>query len=123
MINFEPENTHATVRTFGILDESIPSSFKASVINPTQWKAKKSLVESKTKQELDKFNEWILSFVPKPIKKTVGNKVKALKNKISKIYKTLNTPISTREIKTALKGVMKTFRVEGVPKMGYKTFL
>ena len=81
---------------------------------------KSSSVEDKIKQELRKFNYWIVSFIPEPIKKTVSDKMKALKNKISNIY---NAPQPPRELKSAFKGSMRTFRVEGRSAVDYKTFL
>ena len=81
---------------------------------------KSSSVQDKIKQELRKFNDWIVSFIPEPIKKTVRDKMKALKNKISNIY---NAPQPPRELKSAFKGSMRTFRVEGRSAVDYKTFL
>ena len=80
MSNIAPENTRS------LLDEPIPSSFKASTIVPTPFKApaQKGLVMRKLKQ----FNDWIISMVPEPIKRTVSDKLKALKETISKIYST-----------------------------------
>ena len=80
---------------------------------------KSSSVEDKIKQELRKFNYWIVSFIPEPIKKTVSDKMKALKNKISNIY---NAPQPPRELKSAFKGSMRTFRVEGRSAVDCKTF-
>ena len=71
MSNIVPEN---------ILDEPIPSSFKVPTIVPTQ----KGLVMQKLRQ----FNDWIISMVPEPIKRTVSEKLKTLKETISKIYST-----------------------------------
>ena len=135
MSNFEPEN----IRTLGrsprtfidpnvshmVLDEPIPASFKAPVLTPARGgsRVKKSIglsVEDKIKQELRKFNDWIVSFIPEPIKKTVSDKMKVLKDKISNIY---NAPRSPRELKSAFKGKTKTFRIEGGSAVDYKTFL
>ena len=103
-----------------VLDEPIPASFKAPVLTPTRGGVKKSIglsVEDKIKQELRKFNDWIVSFIPEPIKKTVSDKMKALKDKISSIYSK-----APREIKSAFKGKTKTFRINGDSAMDYKTF-
>ena len=104
MSNIVPENTRS------LLDEPIPTSFKEPTINPTQ----KGLALQKLKQ----FNDWIVSMVPEPIKRTVSDKLKALKETISKIYST-KTP---QEIVSALKGTSKTFRIKG-GSTDYKTYL
>jgi len=38
------------------------------------------------KKELNKFADWILSFVPEPIKKTVNKRVDNLKEKVNRIF-------------------------------------
>ena len=46
--------------------------------------------------------------------------MRALKDKISSIYNSTQPP---RELKSAFKGSIKTFRIEGGSAMDYKTFL
>ena len=75
-------------------------------------------VENKIKLKLRKFNDWIVSFIPEPIKRTVSDKMKALKDRISSIYSK-----APREVETAFKGTSKTFRINGNSAMDYKTFL
>ena len=133
MSNFEPENIRAFGRTpntsinpsvpHRLLDEPIPTSFRAPTLTPTRGKVKRStlsLVKDKVKQELRKFNDWIVSFVPEPIKKTVSEKMKALKEKITSLY---TREMSPREIESAFKGKTKTFRIKGRSAVDYKTFL
>ena len=98
MSNIEPEN---------ILDEPIPSSFRVPTIDPTPFKAptRGKLVM----QKLIQFNDWIGSHVPEPIRRTVSDKLKTLKETISKIYSN-KTP---KEIESTLKGTSKTFRIKG----------
>ena len=104
MNNIAPENTRS------LLDEPIPSSFRVPTINPTQ----KGLALQKLRQ----FNDWIVSMVPEPNRRTVSDKLKALKETISKIYST-KTP---KEIESALKGTSRTFRIKG-GSSDYKTYL
>ena len=107
MSNIEPEN---------ILDEPIPSSFRVPTIDPTPFKAptRGKLVM----QKLIQFNDWIGSHVPEPIRRTVSDKLKTLKETISKIYSN-KTP---KEIESTLKGTSKTFRIKGGT-TDYKTYL
>ena len=69
-------------------------------------------------QKLRQFNDWIVSMVPEPIKRTVSDELKALKETISKIYSN-KTP---KEIESALKGTSRTFRIKG-GSTDYKTYL
>ena len=85
-------------------------------MDPTPFKAptQKGLVMQKLRQ----FNDWIVSMVPEPIKRTVSDKLRTLKETISKIYSN-RTP---KEIESALKGTSKTFRIKG-GSTDYKTYL
>ena len=86
-----------------ILDEPIPTSFKSSTMIPTPV--------GFALQKLKEFSNWIISYIPEPIKRTASDKLKTLKETISKIfYDNDKTP---KEIETALKGTVKTFRIKG----------
>ena len=95
-----------------ILDEPIPTSFKSSTMNPTPV--------GFALQKLKQFGNWIISYVPEPIKRTASDKLRTLKETISKIfYDDDKTP---KEIESALKGTTKTFRIKG-GSSDYKTYL
>ena len=95
-----------------ILDEPIPTSFKSPTMNPTPV--------GFAMQKLKQFSDWIISYIPEPIKRTASDKLKTLKETISKIfYDDDKTP---KEIETALKGTTKTFRIKG-GSSGYRTYL
>ena len=95
-----------------ILDEPIPTSFKSSTMNPTPV--------GFALQKLKQFSDWIISYIPEPIKRTASDKLRTLKKTISNIfYDNDKTP---KEIETALKGTTKTFRIKG-GSSGYKTYL
>ena len=95
-----------------ILDEPIPTSFKSPTMNPTPV--------GFAMQKLKQFSDWIISYIPEPIKRTASDKLKSLKETISKIfYDDDKTP---KEIETAFKGTTKTFRIkEG--SSDYRTYL
>ena len=96
-----------------ILDEPIPTSFKSSTMNPTPV--------GFALQKLKQFSDWIISYIPEPIKRTASDKLRTLKETISKIfYDDDKTP---KEIETALKGTTKTFRIKGASSDDYKTYL
>ena len=95
-----------------ILDEPIPTSFKSSTMIPTPV--------GFALQKLKQFSDWIISYIPESIKRTTSDKLKSLKETISKIfYDDDKTP---KEIETALKGTVKTFRIKG-GLSDYKTYL
>ena len=100
-------------------------------------------VMTKVGRELRRYSNWITSFVPESIRKTVSEKTTSLKNRITNIY---NSFISTEEpvipteepvipteepvisipveIENAFKKKVRTFRIEGrAMTMDYKTFL
>ena len=96
-----------------ILDEPIPTSFKSSTMNPTPV--------GFALQKLKQFSDWIISYIPEPIKRTASDKLRTLKETISKIfYDDDKTP---KEIETALKGTTKTFRIKGGSSNDYETYL
>ena len=95
-----------------ILDEPIPTSFKSPTMNPTPV--------GFAMQKLKQFSDWIISYIPESIKRTASDKLRTLKETISKIfYDNDKTP---KEIETALKGTTKTFRIKG-GSSDYKTYL
>ena len=99
-------------------------------------------VMTKVGRELRRYSNWITSFVPEFIRKTVSEKTTSLKNRITNIY---NSFISTEEpvipteepvipteelvapipveIENAFKKKVRTFRIEGKEMTDYKTFL
>ena len=105
-----------------ILDEPIPTSFKSSTMIPTPV--------GFALQKLKEFSNWIISYIPEPIKRTASDKLKSLKETISKIFYD-NDDKTPKEIETALKGTVKTFRIKGgssddygrAAPSGYRTYL
>ena len=74
------------------------------------------------KDKINKFADWILSYVPKPIKKEMNKKVKYLKEKVNRIFNRLER-FTSKERQTALKGYLKTFRVDGQKGLDPQTFI
>ena len=100
------------IASVNILDEPIPASFRTPTIVPTRGRL--------VMQKLRQFNDWIVSMVPEPIKRTVSGRLRTLKETISNIFST-KTP-TPKEIESALKGTSKTFRIKG-GSTNYKTYL
>ncbi|EDO29594.1 predicted protein [Nematostella vectensis] len=100
-------------------DDSITSykSLKEAISNLGSNRAANSV-----KKELNKFADWILSFVPEPIKKTVNKQVDSLKEKVNRIFMR-GERLTLKEKQTALKGYLKTYRIDGQKGIDFKTFL
>ncbi|XP_048588381.1 uncharacterized protein LOC116601844 [Nematostella vectensis] len=79
------------------------------------------------KSELDEFADWILSYVPEPVKKTakeaVDKRVKRLKERIKRLHGEAEDRFTPKEQKTALKGYLKTYGIAGQEGYGPKEFI
>ena len=77
-----------------IMDEPVPE-IKAPILKPMQFTAKgnvkslKSLADRAAKpiiKNINKFLDWLYSYVPEPVRNITNEKVNKLKNKIKKIF-------------------------------------
>ena len=118
-----------SLKISSILDEPIPDSFNTPILQTPDvqppaavrrsLRSRMSYFMSSIDKQFKKFNDWIGSVIPEPVKKTVSEKTRSLKERIYKIYK---TTVPT-EVENAFKGKVKTFRIKGDSTMDYKTFL
>ena len=110
-----------------IIDQPIPE-INIRILRPSnlskvsKLKNLASKVAAPLKREINKFADWIISYIPEPIKKTVNKRVDSLKERVNGIFKS-HYDLTPKEHKTAIKGYFKTFRVEGVDGMDEKTFI
>ena len=104
----------SNVASVNILDEPIPGSFRISTMVPTRGRF--------VMQKLRQFNDWIVDMIPEPVKRTVSDKLKTLKETISNIFSTRNIDTTPKEIETTLKETMKIFRIKG-GELNYKSYL
>ena len=65
-----------------ILDEPIPE-IAIPILKSTQISNPPTQITKPIKKEIDKFADWILSYVPKPIKKRANKRVDDLKEKVN----------------------------------------
>ena len=105
-----------------IMDESVPE-IKVPILKPIQFTAKgnvkslKSLADRAAKpiiKNINKFADWLYSYVPEPVRNITNEKVNKLKNKINQIFKRLETEFKIEEKEMALKGYLKSYRINGV---------
>ena len=62
--------------------------------------------------DVDKFTEWVLGQIPKPVKKRATQKVNALNKKVKGLFDEIER-FKPNEIEQAFKGFFKTYRIEG----------
>ena len=103
----------------------------------TQIKNLASNVAAPVKSVINRFTGWLLNYIPEPIKNAVNERVENLKERVNSIFgrqednqepiEDVNSPIESnltpKEHKTAIKGYFKTFRVDGIDGMDEKTFM
>ena len=114
-----------------IMDEPVPE-IKVPILKPTQFTAKdkvaslKSLADKVAKpiiKNINKFADWLYSYVPEPVRNITNEKVNKLKNKINQIFKKLETEFKIEEKEMALKGYLKSYRINGVSGYDPKKFI
>ena len=115
--------------SMNLLDEPIPeisvpilkplkpilNSIAPSVKNLT------NKVSVSVNKNINEFKDWILSYVPEPIKKTVNQQVESLKKQVNQFFKKLDKFVP-KEQETALAGYLKTYRIDGQTGYDPKTF-
>ncbi len=115
-----------------IMDQSVPE-IKVPILKPIKVKNMPNQgiikkVVSSTQEQLNKFADWIISYVPQEVKKPFNKRVEDLKNTVNNIYNSIkketgNEQTSIKKMKSALKGYVSTYRIEGEKGVDYKIFL
>ena len=98
-----------------ILDKPI-EEINVPVMRPTRYTQRKKPPFIYIKRHFGEFADWIISHVPKPMKKKVDNKVEKLKKDIKRIYSRYDE-LELYEKEAPIKGFLKTHRIDG--KKGY----
>ena len=113
------------------MDEPVPE-INIPILKPMQFTAKgnvkslKSLADRAAKpiiKIINKFADWLYSCVPEPVRNITNEKVNKLKNKINQIFKRLETEFKIEEKEMALKGYLKSYRINGVSGYDPKKFI
>ncbi len=76
-----------------IMDQSVPE-IKVPILKPIKVKNMPNQgiikkVVSSTQEQLNKFADWIISFVPQEVKKPFNKRVEDLKNTVNNIYNSI----------------------------------
>ena len=118
-----------------IYDETIPE-INVPILKPSK-PTRNSLVPSlkhlsgrvvnSVSKEINKFADWILSYIPEPIKKTVDKRVNKLKKKINRIFNRIEIDylklLNPKLQEAALRGYLKTYRIDGQKGYDPKSFI
>jgi len=64
-----------------ILDENVPQ-INTSILQPSQPSKYVRTPKSSTKSGFKRFNEWLLRFVPTPVKRPINKEFEAFKKKV-----------------------------------------
>ena len=113
------------------MDEPVPE-IKVPILKLMQFTAKdkvaslKSLADKVAKpiiKNINKFADWLYSYVPEPVRNITNEKVNKLKDKVKRIFKRLETEFKIEEKEKALKGYLKSYRINGVSGYDPKKFI
>ncbi|EDO44031.1 predicted protein [Nematostella vectensis] len=125
-----PSQTLATTPTAPMVTTPAPPPPPPPPLIPSDTSAEASddkKAANSIKSELDKFADWILSYVPEPIKKTAkeaaDKRVKRLKERIKRLHEEVEDRFTPKEQQTALKGYLKTHGIAGQRGYDPKTFI
>lgn len=104
---------------YNLLDEQVPA-IQAPVLTPTPYvPPTRQSVVGKVKDDINTSANWLLEYVPEKIKKSVNEKLEALKTKVSGLFNKFgyNKPVEFKLTQSAIRGVTNQYTVEG--KDGY----
>ena len=113
-----------------IMDDPLPE-IKVPVLKPVWFTATnnistlKSLVGNilgKIFKYINKFANWLISYIPKSVRNTASQKLNQLKNNVKQIFKDPEK-YKIKEIEPSLKGFLKTYRINGVKGYDPKNFI
>ena len=118
------------INSSSILDEAV-TEINIPILKPEH--ARKSIpsfsnLAGRVSNQINKFSDRLISFVPETIRTTVNEKADKLKNYIKQLFNQtekfeLKQKFEPKQKETALKGYLKTFRIDGVDGVDPKTFI
>ena len=105
-----------------IMDELVPA-IKVPILKPIQFTGLADRAAKPIIKNINKFADWLYSYVPEPVRNITNEKVNKLKNKINQIFKRLETVFKIEEKEKAMKGYLKSYRINGVSGYDPKRFI
>ena len=104
-----------------IIDSPVPE-IQIPTLQPTAYNPLKNL--SKVTSHMKSFADWLISYVPEPIKRPINEKLEALKSTISNFFSKFEPDFSDIvESKSAMNNFTKLYRIAGRQGVVLKTFL
>ena len=103
-----------------ILDEPVPE-IKVPILEPVQFTAKNNIgslkslagnISSSIFKKINKFVDWLISYIPEPVRNSTSEKLNQLKDDVKQIFENLEN-FKIEEIEPSLKGFLKTYRING----------
>ena len=99
-----------------VLEINVPILIPIQFIAKGNVKSLNSLADRVAKpiiKNINKFADWLYSYVPEPVRNITNEKVNKLKNKINQIFKRLETEFKIEEKEMAMKGYLKPYTING----------
>ena len=104
-----------------LIDAPVPD-ISASVITPTKYVAPpQKEVKTGVLSTIKSFADWLISYVPKQIKKPINKSLEALKTEVARLFN--EHKFVLYESKSAINGVAKQYAVDGRPGIDALSFL
>ena len=69
-------------------------------------------ISSSIFKKINKFVDWLISYIPEPVRNSTSEKLNQLKNDVKQIFENLEN-FKIEEIEPSLKGYLKTYRING----------
>ena len=79
---------------------------------PTAAKEPEESLGNKVRSEMNSFADWLMSYIPPPVKKVVNKKWEALKSTVLGLF-TKQKKFEMRESESAFKGFVKNYTIDG----------
>ncbi|XP_065667722.1 uncharacterized protein LOC136088013 [Hydra vulgaris] len=97
-----------------LLDEPVPD-ISSTILAPSPFQPI-TQIRKEINKKINSFADWIVSYVPEPIKKVVNKKVDELKSTVSNLYQKygIRNPIEFKLSQSAVKNVTNQFSVKGI---------
>ena len=113
-----------------IMGETVPE-LNVPILKPMRFTAKNNIatfkslagnISGKIFRNINKFADWLISYIPEPVRNRTSEKLKQPKNNVKQIFKNLER-FEIKEIEPSLKGYLKTYSINGVKRYVPKKFI
>jgi len=114
-------NTHLAAGNHNLINAPVPD-ISAPVLTPTKYVAPpQKEVKTGVLSTMNSFADWLISYVPKQIKKAINEALEALKTEVARLFN--EHKFVLYESESAIKGFTKQYTVDGRPGIDAVPFL